>query len=569
MIVGESSINHAKIRFDREEIEIPLYQVPREKKFLWYLRVEFKRDPFKFPMKYKYSLNVAGYDFELRYYGKLEYLSTPSSNCEEDRERVVKRRAQLDVFQFPDSRNHVGKTIPRSVVWYLKWFLQFVEASTISEILAHFKDFISGDFSFKSLTTDYVKELITWILEKALDNSITDIQRLYLCMVLSHLSKSSTLLPPYIKGKKNVCDRFLKCFTTCVHSNFLSTSDLELLKKIAINLVENSNSPGWLTLAAHFYPYLGIKFLLDNKDAKFPIYRYGSEEYMKMVDALFSCLKVENRDDYKQLLLLVLDCAPTLVAALKLCELSEMPEFFANEDEMVDFFVIFFEKAQNRSEKRSSREKLVELHQMPEKIRGKIHALLYSTLLEYAKSDEELEGEDKQVPLKLIISMKDIGMDQLTEILMELSRSKSVPRQDLLLEILNAMCFKEGWLGIPLEKQVDICVSWVFSRVMNIRCESSLDSLVKVLEVYNSINDIMNCRLNVSIDKTLAPLVSTHLLEKNFETIDAASVLEAFSEVDKYISSVRTCYISHVKKILTQELIKKSCPILQKCSNNK
>jgi hypothetical protein len=361
-----------------------------------------------------------------------------------------------------------------------------------------------------------------------------------------------------------VCDRLLQCFTTHVHSNFLSTSDLKRLKKIAIIIVKNSSSPGWLAFAAHFYPYFGIKFLLDNKHAKLLDYTYDSEEFQKLVTALFSCLKVENRDEHKKLLNLVLKSAPTLDAAFGVFQLPKILEIFVTKNESEEFFVEFCKEALKTNEhKKGSRKKLSDIPKLPAKILRKLQGLMYSAVFEYAMSDEELKCEDIQGLVELILSIKSLGMDQFVKILMELSTLKSIARQDLLLQILDNELFKESWLEIPLEKKVDICNSWVITRVMNFMRVSSLEGLDKVIAVYESIEAIARRYCSVLIDdKTLLHEVSIHVVEKVFEDEDAINVLQAYASVEKLSPVVQKCYITHVKKILTPDLIQKSSHLI-------
>ncbi len=674
-----------------EEI-LPLYRV-REENNLWYCSVTLPRDSWiKHDLKYNYSLHLSGCDFT----SLNERMRIQPHYCEEICQRIV-RRVKFDVFYFPDNRHREGETISTSIIWYLKWFLQFVEDSTISQILIH----IEG-FNFQSLTTDHVNELVDWIGEQALGNSITEIQRLYLCMVLNLVEFRRNLKTSYLNGKKVVCDRFLQCFTTAVHSNFLSKSALKHLEKIAIILVENSSSAGWLTLAAHFYPYLGIKFLLDNKDAKRLDCTYNSEEYRKLVTALFSSLKVENQDERKELLSLVLKSAPTLVTAFGIFKFREMSAFFATENESDEFFVEFCKEALKTNENKNGlRAKLLETLKLMAKISKKLPEPVYSALFEYAKSGEELQAPDIQDLVKLILSIKDLGMDQFVKILMELSTSELITHhQDLLFQILDNELFKEGWLEIPFEKKVDICNSWVITRVitrvmngfrqkalktnenikdlrkklseisklptkilrkklqglvssilseyaksneelqaediqglvelilsikslgmdqfvnilimvfstsksfarqnlllrildnelfkkswleiplfqkmdicnswvitrvMNIMRVSSLEGLEKVMAVYESIEAIARRSSSVPVDdRTLLHEVSIRVAEKVFEAEDAISVLQAYGSVEKLSPEVQECYITHVKKILTPDLIQKSSYLVKK-----
>ena len=276
----------------------------------------------------------------------------------------MKHQFQFDVFIYPDNRHLEGETIPKAAIWYTKWLLKSVDSSTISPILTSLQD-----LNFTSVIEDHKQEFVRWILEQVLHGSTTDIQGLFLFMVLCHFRD----LSPYLKGHKIACDRLLQCFLTLIDSNLVSKLDTKQLKKTAITLVENSSSPGWLTLAAYFHPHLSIKLFLEKKHKESLSHKYESDEYKKLVTALFSNLKLDDQDDYKKLLKYVMKSSPTLVDALDVFLHSKVSEMFANEDKKVDFFVKFLKKAQFKSEnQRSLNEKLDEF---PGKIRSTIKEL--------------------------------------------------------------------------------------------------------------------------------------------------------------------------------------------------
>ena len=507
----------------------------------------FPRDPIKFHFKYKYCLQIGGKEFSHR--GELKH---GMSKCEEQERRIVKHQFQFDVFIAPDNRHREGKTVSQAAIWYTKWLLKSVDSSTISPILTSLQN-----LNFTSVIEDHKQEFVRWILEQVLQGSTTDIQGLYLFMVLCHFRN----LLPYLKGNKVACDRFLQCFLSCIDSNLLSKSNPKRFKKTAITLVENSSSPGWLTLAAYFYSYSGIKFLLDNADKESLNHRYDSEDYRKLVKELFSCLKVESQDEYKKLLKYVMKSAPTLVDAMDLFQRSEISEIFATEDEKVDFFSYFFKEENIKSKKKKNLwERLVVFHHTPERIRSKVYKLLYSTLL------DELKDVDIKVLVELILSIKQLGMDQFINVLNEFSTSKSFSRHDLLFQILDDDSFKEAWLEIPPDKRVDICKSWVMNRVITMKHKSKLDNSEMVVLVYQSMEAITQC---CSLNTLMAQNVSAHVVEKVFESKDAIYVLDAFESIEKLSPVVQECYISHVKKILTPELVKKSSQILKKCSTTR
>ena len=358
MIPGKSSTNNVEIRWvegTKSEPKAPSLHLVSKENSLWHCAVTFPKDPIKFPIKYKYCLS-----------------EHPKAECKEEKKRTVKQQFQFDVFIFPDNRHCHVETLPTAAIWYAKWLLKLVNDSTISSILTSIQClYLSVN---KSVNDNHIKVLLSWILEQASQNSTTNIQRFYLCMILSHLRSPAS--SKYPTCNKKACDRMLQCFSTSAHSKFLSTSDLKPLKTTAVSLVQNSSSPTWLTLAALLYPYLGIKFLLEKKNSKSLRHQYDSEEYKTLVALLLFCLKVDSQDDNKELLKYVMKSSPTLVEVLDLFQRSEISKMFTNEDEKVDFFVKFIKKAHVK--KKGLRGRLTEFHHMPEKIRSTIEEALNS-----------------------------------------------------------------------------------------------------------------------------------------------------------------------------------------------
>ncbi len=568
MILGDYSVDRAYIHLGRDEIK------PLEPVFgysnLWRYSVVLPGDPIKDPFKYKYGFLKKGHDFTVPLLGRIGMLSKDPSYCEESGEKRVESQTQYDVFHFPQDKKYL-ETTSAAVVFYLQWLLPFVYSGSISEILTQ----IEG-LSFSSLSRKHLKECVNWIVEYAPGYSVNDVQRLYLCIVLSHLDIFPSSLP-FSKDSKTAeaCDRLLQCLNVCVYSNFLSKSNLERLEKIAIILVVNSSSPGWLTLAAHFYPYLGNEFVLKHKYTSGLNNRYDGKEYKKMVDGLLLNIKITNTDDqiaHKNLLYQVLKNAPTVEAALELFENPEVGRFFTNEDEKVEFFVEFYQGTARASNinKQCPGAKLVEFYKIPDMIRGRLHKSLFATLLEYTKSEDELNGEESKLFLKAIISEHDLGLGQVLEVLMQLSKSKSVPRQKLLLKILDNDLFEHDWHKTLFQQKVDICRSWVITRVINKTRVGSPSGVDKIVGVYKALDTIMQCSLNIT-NKVLVETVSTCVVERLLGSEDAVSVLKAFASIEKCAAVIQDCYKSHVKKVLQQtpKVVKKSTTFLKECSSSR
>ena len=524
-------------------------------------------------LKYKYRLIEKRQDSKFPFLGRFETaFSEDPTCCEESSDRDVESQAQLDVFSFPQDKQYLSETVPKAIFFYLKLLLPSVNRSTISKILYQIES-----FQFIACETKHVKECVNWIVEYALDPSGSDLQRLYLCIALGHLKNSSSSLPfPNDNKTAKACDRLLQCLNSCVDYNFLSKSNLNCLEKIANTLVVHSSSPGWLTLAANFYPHLGIGFVLDKDHTKDLYYEYDGNEYKKIVAALLVNIKIANVNDriaHQGLLYWVLRNAPTnLDAALELFKNSDVCQFFTDEGEKANFFATFYQETMRatNTRKESVGAKLVGLYKIPEEVRRRMQKCLFLTLLKYAKSDEELNGEHVKIFLKSVISEKYLEMYEVLDILMELSKSKSVPHQDLLLEILNKDLFKKDWHDAPFNQKVEICKSWVITRVINKRRLGSISGVDKIVAVYEAVDAIMQCSLNIG-NRILAQNVCTRILETILRNEDAVSVLRAFTSIEKCVAVVQDCYIFHVRMRLRQtpKVVKKSSMFLKECSNSR
>ena len=537
---------------------------------VWRCTIPFQFDPIQTSFKYKYTIHSKGHDFKIPLFGRIGFFSTDPSYCEERSDRRLKSEVQLDVFHYPNDRSYQFQTVPQSVIFYVQWLFSSVIPSTISEFLTQIER-----LDFKSLSTQHVKHMIDWIVKQATNTSVTNVQCFYLCIILGHIDENHMYYLPFPISDRQTnaaCDRLLQSFNTCATSHLFTQSNVRILRKVATLLVQKCSSPGWLTLAAYFYPHLGIKFILGKEFAGGLNHRYTVEDYQKTVNTLVQNInEIKSRDDqiaHQKMLLLAMKNAPVFVTALDLSKSPDIPKFFANEDEMVKFFVKFCQESQlNTSKYKDTGKQLIEFFQIPIIFRCKMYKSLYPILLDYAKSNDELKDAHVKIFLKSIISEDMLPLEHVLGLLMELSKSISVPRQNLLLEILNNESFEQDWQETGLARKVEICRSWVLTRVNNTRA-NRLSGLEKTKAVYKAIDAIMRCSLNM-VNETLAQDVSTHVVEKILRTEDALSVLQAFAGIEKCTIVVQECYKSHVRKILTPKVVKKSSTFLEGYSTSR
>ena len=570
LILGEYSVDRAYISFGSGNV-INLDRVMGIK-HLWRCNIPIPCDVKELDrIKYRYGIHSKGHDFKLPFWGRVGIFSTDPSYCDERAERRIRSEIQFDVFHYPDSRNYQYQTVPQSVVFYVQWLLRSIFPSTIAEYLKHIKG-----LNFKSLNgTKYAEDIVNWIVKQTSSNSVTDAQCLYLCIIMGHIEEDCWKPLTFPSGNKTAeaCDRLLRAFNGS--SDLLSASNIKIVKKVAILLVKNSNSPGWLTFAAYFYPYLGIKFLLSKEYASGLNHRYGIREYEDRIQMLFLNIKeMKSKDDqfaHRELLRVMLQSAPTLNSALGLFKRSDFLRFFANENEMVNFFVKFYEDRQrDTSTSKEIGAKLIEYFQIPEIFRNKMHKLLYPIMLEYAKSDGELKGEHVKMFVSCIVNGSALPLEQVSALLTELSNSKSVPRQNLLLQILDNELFETKWHEIKQAQKVEICNSWVLLKVNTKWRTKGLFGVDKTVSVYEAIDQIMRCSLNVK-NTPLAEDVSTYVVEKALAKEDTINILQAFAAIEGCVPIVQECYKSHVRKLLIQtpKVVKKSSKFLQKYSSSR
>ena len=548
-----------------------MQRVP-ENNNLWEYSRKFRGNPIKDRYEYKYGFHEKGHDFTVPFLGRIGVLSKDSSYCVEYSQRQMECGAHFDVFHFSDDESYYCDTVPKGVVYYMKWLFLFVSRCPIAETLIQIEK-----FPFSQLGRKYVQDCLNFVVIRALDSAVTDVQCLYLCIVLSHLVKpDSSPLPSFPndddKETATACDRLLQCLSTCAYSNPLSMAKLDCLKKIALLLVENSNSPGWLTLAVHFYPYLGPEFVLNKKYTAARSYAYDSNEYKKMVSSLLLHIKEKNDGDkaiHQQLLHFVLENAQNIDAVWQIYEIVDFSLFFHSEEEKVSFFVDFYNQEDIGTKKQTAGLKLTGFCNIPKKIREKMHKFLIQMLLQFAKSDEDLNDEHAKIFLEVIIT-EDLRVNQLFQVFVELSRSKSAHRQDLLLKILDNELFDDHWRDAELAEKLHICKTWVKERTMNMRCNSNLDDVGKIVTAYEAINAIMQCSLNIS-NKTLAKHLSTFVVEGILKRVEVISFIQAFDNLEKCAAIVQGCYKSDLKNSLVQasKAVKKSRMFLRECSRSR
>ena len=549
---------------------------------LWHYRLPVSRDLQNQNIEYRYRVFIPGHDSKIplvgRWFSKddvlidevgkrgIKPLSKDDTVVDETGKRNIIPYVQYEVFHFPQDVRYYSESVPQSFIFYIKWLLKSVDMTSISQILQQ----VEGMF-YTNFTAKHVREFISWIVEQVIGPSVTDTQRLYLCVILGHLRKKCNAYfdLPCSHDSKKACDRLLDSFTARVHAPFLSPSSLKILEKLASTLVENSSSPGWLNLAATFYPYLGAKYVIQEGTYCNMHYNYDIKEYQTLTDILLKNINItlEEKRVHLDLLQMVLKIAPNNEAVVELFDNPDTNQFFEDEPAKEDFFVKIFQGAHYSGTARGVGAKLVELLNIPEKLRGKLCGLVKSSLSDFVRSIEELKEEHTNAFLNLLSFDQCLHESDVVGLLVEISKSNSVPRHKLLLKILNNWLFRDDWHNTKMTRKVKICSTWVTTKVAHEMCTNK--GIDKTTAVYHGIEVLMCCSLNKSNTK-LAEEVSQTVTQNMLKSEESISVLKAFVNIENYSTVVQDCYKTHVKEILGRDrrLIKKSLKVLEDHSSS-
>ena len=465
---------------------------------------------------------------------------------EEKNERKIGSPVRLDVFRFSTNKKFFNEIVPGAIVFYTIWLIRLVNNANIKEILTPIEN-----MNFRSLNQNAVKQLLDRILETAVNPTVNDVQCWYLCVVLGHLpgKLAKNLHHLFLNDTriKWAFNRLLQCLDAFSNSNLLSPSSLKLLQNIAHALVKNSSCPGWLTFAAHFYPYFGVKCVVSDNT---PGRNYERNEYRQLVDLLLSHVIVNSQHKnllHRKLLQKILGNAPDLDTSLELSDDDKVNPFFASGKEKEQFFDQFYRSSAGKSTK--SVKKLDEIVKIKKKGRPEIpREVVHTSMLAFATSVGEPKQNEVEAFIQLITSDQDMPIDKVETVLEQLSKSKSVRHHNLLLDLLKKKMFEGTWQKVSSAHKLSICTSWIDTREVNETQKHESGTVT----VYQAIDDLMSCSLNVS-DKGLAEHLCENVSKRLFKDESVGRILKAFKNVEKLSPVVQDGYKNHVKAILKKD----------------
>ena len=524
--------------------------------YLWHTMIEFHCHPKE--VHYRYHLFKKGNKTSYPLIGI--FVDTEDIEEIEAGLRRINSPTQYDTFHFKGDTKYSNETLPHSTIFYTEWLLSNVNQQSIKDILMQIE---SMEFSCYPLKL--AKEFVENVLKLAASPLSNDVQCLYLSVVLGHLAKNnSTFAFPFdSKNAKLTIDRLLRCFANCAQFDLLPSSSLQILGEIVPILVNACSNPGWLTLAAYFYPYLGLKYVVR---ARMNSEKYDNKEYQGLLNFLLPVLVKEEGDDdetkrlHHRFMLRVLQSAPNHEAVLSLYRHPDLDHYFTSLMNKEDLFIEYYQSSLQQVF--SQGEKLIELTKIPAQIRRLMLSKIKSTMLEFLKSSQEPKKEQLQAFQKLIMCLPP---ENVTDVLKVLSKSKSSHLHDLLLNILSKQEFDASWRRVSLSDKVDICSAWIAGTL---RAKSNGENdKGKTTAAYEAVRKLMS--FLYTEDEALTVEVCNHVAERILQNVDVTSILRSFKSIDNFPGIIQECYRDHVRCMLQRQprLIRKAIEELEKSSS--
>ena len=395
------------------------------------------------------------------------------------------------------------------------------------------------------------------MIESSNDPALPDVKGLYVCAVLGHLAttNSSAQLLQFttnIRGTAQACDVLLRCLVNSFRKRlFISPKCSELLEAIAPMLVENSSSPGWLTLAANFLPLFGMKNIAEMKIVKQS--KYENANYMRLCQLVLShdCLDIKNaskeeRPFYSLFLKRILKLAPDEGTLFEIFAIKEIKRFFFHQQDQDKFCLEFYKENVFTTWGDDIREKLQRLINLPRNLRYQLSGVLYSYLSEFIQSVEMPTNKDVQNFIEIQLSLK-LNSDQIHMMLMLLSTSETVVYQELLLKLLSNDQFGTQWDKVKRATKSQICTTWIKTR----ECPKDV-SKTKVARVYQVAEELISCTLvNNALRKKLLEFVRDWLLQN----VQPEIIFQELKDLDTFrLLDVRDSCIHLIGDILDNHL---------------
>lgn len=419
-----------------------------------------------------------------------------------------------------------------------------------------------GSRSQNPTTTE---KCIQWIIEKTL--SVEKHQLLFLCATLGYIVsvKTSRCLPlPNDERTKQACDKLLENLANCVKKGFrMPDKCLDLVNRSASTLVQGSSNPGWLTFAAYFTPFFGMKYVLS---INMEPWEYSKEDFKKLFSVMLismPSIKKVNPDQkvlYKPFLKRILQFVNNDDDLFQMYQRGDVFRFFRSPNEREHFFVEFYEASLNSRAAGDLGKILKYLERFPGKFRDKMSGIIYAYVQHFIDTVAEPSPKDMEVIFHLISD--SLSDEKVRCLLTYLSTSQSAFHHDLLKQILNQEKFAAKWARVPPSEKLKICNLWVRMRI-------HMDNSGIIKGTFEAVDILISCT-NVSSNKCLIKQLCDNAINCLLPK-EPIRIIEEFKEIENYSSVVQPYLQELVQETLYRNprLLKDKKVITLLCDNTR
>ena len=401
------------------------------------------------------------------------------------------------------------------------------------------------------LSATAIEKCIQWVIKQTL--SAEKEQLLFLCAALGHVAFTQEVVCLPLRNDKTTnqaCDKLLDNLANCAKRNFrVPQNYVDFLWSSAYTIVQGCSHPGWLTYAAHFIYFFGVKSVLDagySVDSS----EYSKESFFKLytlaVSRVPSIKRISNYNDkrlFRTLLTRMLQCAPNDDILFQIFQREDVRRFFHSETEREQFFFEFYNNSLNN---RSGDfiDKLKILSEIPRNIRYKMSAIIYGYMLRFIDTVAEPSIGDMEVLLHLIF--ENLPQSNVSLFLQHLLKSQSKPYHDLFFQLLNDQKFNTKWKKVVFSERVKVCTSWVKSKV------ELRKNWENVKTAFEALDFLISCAC-ISSDKELIKTLCERVVN-SLRRADPVRIIEEFEGIENYSNQVQGCCKELFQLALYQDL---------------
>ena len=382
---------------------------------------------------------------------------------------------------------------PQKLWHVLDNFLGQVQPSNLHFLLQEIPS-----YQLNMLSEPELQSYIQLIIAKAIDDSISPAQGLYLCVVLSSIPLFRSLQLPDSEKVHHAFDNLLHCVLKLGNYRYFNIPQYfrDLIDQICCKMVANSSYPtGWLTLAAFFYPFLTMQRLMDSQH-NMPSTNYDEKTFHQLLHLLLPNIeKVNNRNEFslRKFLKRVLQYLPDEKLLFELCEDKGMRKFFNRLQDRQKFFTECYldHLRSNEHSTYYADEIFKKLLIIPENLRSLNWSQIFEYLLKFAESKEKASNECVTDFISLFLSIC-VPKELVCQLLEILSKSTLDSHQNILKELLRIPEFDKKWKSISFQSKVSIGQVWLMTKLRAILDNSDRGIVVTS---YLILKELTSCSL--------------------------------------------------------------------------